>query len=158
MSSFFNSSLREKYNRLYDFAKPFWPGLETLSPNRKLVGVGDVLTTLYTIPLAIAGIIWLVFSTNPAIFRTHLLFLVFNFAVLILFNRLRYFTIVEIRLDRYGSTEDSFDSMIQWSAVFILGPSALWVGVIFNILDSINNWRSSFRRPNDMIIKLGVRH
>lgn len=143
MRSFINSSLREKYNRLYDFAKPFWPGLESLSQNRKLVGTGDVLTTLYTVPLAIIGIIWLILSTDPSIVRNHFLFLSFTFAVFVLFNRLRFFTIVEIRLDRYGSTEDSFDSMIQWAAVFLLGPSALWVGVIFNFFDTLNNWRSS---------------
>jgi len=128
MKSFFNSSLPEKYNRLSDFAKSFWPGLDSMSTQRRLVGTGDVLTFLYTLPLAILGLIWLVYATDLLIIQQNLIFLLFNFGLFILFSRLSFFTIVEIRSDRYGSTEDSFASMILWSAVFLIGPGCFVVG------------------------------
>jgi len=143
MRTFFAASLPEKYNRLSDFAKTFWPGLEGISEQRRLVGTGDVLTFLYTLPLAILGLIWLVLSTDTGVIQKNLVFLIFNFGLFYLFSKLSFFTIVEIRSDRYGSTEDSFASMIQWSAVFLLGPSALWLGVIYYIAEFLIRWRSS---------------
>ena len=137
MRSFINSSLPEKYNRLSDIAKTFWPDLDSMSTQRRLVGAGDVLTFLYSIPLAALGIIWLFYSTDLTVLRHNFGFLLFYFGLFFLFSRLSFFTIVEIRSDRYGSTEDSFASMIQWSAVFLLGPSTLWVGVIYNTIDFI---------------------
>ncbi len=108
---------------------------------RRLTGAGDVITFLYTLPIAIAGLIWLIFSTNFNLIRTDTPFLIFNFLLIYLFSRLSFFTIVELRDDRYGSSEDSFASMIQWSAVFILGPSALWLGILYNLADFLINWR-----------------
>jgi serine phosphatase RsbU (regulator of sigma subunit) len=143
MRSFSNSSLPEKYNRLSDIAKTFWPDLDSMNPQRKLVGTGDVLTFLYSIPLAVLGIVWLFYSTELTVLRHNIIILLFYFGLFYLFSRLSFFTIVEIRSDRYCSTEDSFASMIQWSAVFLLGPSTLWVGVIYIAIDFIRNWRSS---------------
>jgi serine phosphatase RsbU (regulator of sigma subunit) len=114
-----------------------------MATQRRLVGAGDVLTVLYTLPLAILGTLWLIYSTDLSIIRDNFLFLLLNFGLFFLFSRLSFFTIVEIRSDRYGSTEDSFASMILWSAVFLLGPSALWVGVIYNTIDFIKNRRLS---------------
>lgn len=138
-----NNSFVEKYNRLSQVAEQFWPGIQSLSDQRRLVGTGDVLTFLYTLPIAIIGIIWLIISSELEIFRTQYLFLIFNFGLIILFSRLSFFTIVEIRTDRYGSSEDSLASMIQWSAVFLLGPTALWLSVIYFVIDFAVKWRTS---------------
>jgi len=81
MRTFFAASLPEKYNRLSDFAKTFWPGLEGISEQRRLVGTGDVLTFLYTLPLAILGLIWLVLSTDTGVIQKNLVFLIFNFGL-----------------------------------------------------------------------------
>jgi serine phosphatase RsbU (regulator of sigma subunit) len=146
MRSFTSSPLTEKYNRLSDFAKTFWPGLDSMSTQRRLVGAGDVLTFLYTIPLALLGVVWLIYSTDLTIISHNFLFILLNFGLFFLFSRLSFFTIVEMRSDRYGSSEDSLASMIQWSAVFLLGPSTLWVGVIYYTIDFIVNWRSSINQ------------
>ncbi len=143
MKSFIQASLPEKYNLFSGFAKTFWPDLDSMSTQRRLIGAGDVFTVLYTIPLALIGMVWLVYSTDLVLIRENFIFLVFNFGLLVLFSKLSFFTIVQIRTDRYGSSEDSFASMIQWAAVFLLGPSALWISVIYNTADFIINWRNS---------------
>ena len=119
-----DTSLTEKYNRLSEFAKTFWPGLDSLSDQRRLVGTGDVLSFLYTLPLAIIGILWLILSTDLELIQQQFLFLLFNFGLVFLFSRLSFFTIIEIRSDRYGSSKDSLASMIQWSVIFLFGPTA----------------------------------
>ena len=138
-----NNSFVEKYNRLSQIAENFWPGIQSLSDQRRLVGTGDVLTFLYTLPIAIIGIIWLIISSEVEIFRSQYLFLIFNLGLIILFSRLSFFTIVEIRTDRYGSSEDSLASMIQWSAVFLFGPTALWLSVIYLVTDFAVKWRTT---------------
>lgn len=118
-----------------------WPGLESMSDPRRLVGSGDVISFVYSVPLAVLGIVWLVLSTNLNLIRDDFLFLVFNLALVFLFNRLSYFMITEIRTDRYGSSEESLAPMIQWSAVLLLGQTALWLSVIYLVFDLVNKWR-----------------
>lgn len=143
MSTSVDNSLTEKYNRLSKFADRFWPGLESLSDQRRFVGTGDVLTFLYTLPLALIGFVWLILLTDVQIIRANFIFLLVNFGLLLLFTRLNFFTIFEIRTDRYGSSEDSLASIVQWSAIFLLGPTALWLSVIFEFIDFTLNWRKS---------------
>lgn len=138
-----SNSLLEKYNRLSNFAKYLWPDIESQSDHRRLVGTGDVITFLYTFPMAIAGLAWLIVLTDVDLIINNSLFLIFNLGLIFLFNRISYFLIVEIRSDRYGSSQDSLASMVQWSAAFILGPTALWLSVILNFSQFIIDWRES---------------
>jgi hypothetical protein len=136
-----NSQLIEKYNQLSRLANLLWPGLESMSDPRRLDGSGDVISFVYSLPLAVIGIVWLVLSTNLNLIRDGFLFLVFNLALIFLFNRLSYFMIIEIRADRYSSSEESPATMIQWSAVLLLGPTALWLSVIYLVYDFFTKWR-----------------
>jgi serine phosphatase RsbU (regulator of sigma subunit) len=118
-------------------AEVFWPGLDQLSEHRRLVGAGDVISFLYTLPLAVLGVIWLTLSTELDTILEQPLFYLLNLGLIFLFNKVSYFIIIEIRTDRYGSSEESLGTMILWSAVFLLGPTALWLFVIFLIVNSI---------------------
>jgi len=143
MNTIDNKPLMAKYNRLSQIAKRFWPDIDSLNDQRRLVATGDVVTFLYSLPLAVLGIFWLVLSTDLEIIRQHFLFLLVNLGLIIIFSRLSYFLIIELRTDRYGSSEDSLATMIQWSVVFLLGPTALWLIVIYTITEFIVNWRDS---------------
>ena len=132
-----------KYNRLSNFAEQFWPGLNSLNDQRRFVGTGEVISFLYTLPLAIIGLIWLIFITDLDVLTEQAIFLLFNLGLIFLFSRLSYFIIIEIRPDRYGSSQDSLATMILWSAVFLLGPTALWLNVIYAFINFLGNWRTS---------------
>lgn len=114
-----------------------------MSEQRRLVGVGDVITFLYTLPLAVAGLVWLIGTTDGELLRQELPVLGLIFALIILFSRVSYFIIIEIRTDRYGSTDGSLASMVFWSAIFLFGPTALWLLVIWIILRHIWDWREN---------------
>ena len=47
-------------NFFLTIAKSFWPELESMNEQRRLVGAGDVIVSLVTIPLAIVGLAWLI--------------------------------------------------------------------------------------------------
>lgn len=138
-----NTSLTEKYNRLSSFASKFWPEISTMSDQGRLVGTGDVISFLYTLPLSIIGTVWLIWVTDLEVIQEQFLFLIFNLALFYIFSRLSFFTIFELRTDRYGSSEDSLASMVLWSAIFLLGPTAIWLAVIYTSFDFIRDWRNS---------------
>lgn len=94
---------------------------------RVLVGVGDVITSLYAIPTFLFGLVWLILETNVSILQSEWKILFIFFTVITLFTYLNFFMIIEFREDRYGSADGAFNSMAVWAAVFVFGPTALWL-------------------------------
>jgi serine phosphatase RsbU (regulator of sigma subunit) len=125
---------------IFNIAKVFWPELISMPEQSQLVGAGEVLTFLYTSPLALSGLIWLIKSTDLTIFRQGVPALALILAIFVLFTRVNYFIIIEIRKDRYGSGDGSLAFMILWSAIFIYGPSAIWIAIIWSVANFAWNW------------------
>lgn len=105
----------------------FWPGLKDMGLPRKLVGIGDVITSLYALPTAIGGIIWLYTLSDFSIFIDQWQTMLLLLAIIALFTYLNFFMIIEFRYDRYGSADGAFNSMAVWATVLIFGPSGLWL-------------------------------
>jgi serine phosphatase RsbU (regulator of sigma subunit) len=130
------------HTRFLSIAKFIWPDIDTLSEQRKIIAVGEIITFLYSIPLVIAGLSWLIVITAPnliTVIRQEWSFIFLVFGLIFVFDRLSFFYIVEIRENRYGSTSESFSTMVHWSAVFLLGPSAIWIIVV--VVLSLFIWR-----------------
>ncbi len=127
---------------LFKIATKLWPELANTSQQRRLVGVGEVITFLYSAPLALAGLIWLVFVTDLQVIRQDWLFFVFLALLMFIFRRLGYFMITEIRSGRYASSDGSLEGMALWTGVFLFGPSALWMAVIWSLLDFLWRWHT----------------
>lgn len=121
-------------NIFYQLAEKLRPDLENLSGQQRMSATADVLTLLYTIPLSIFGLIWLVLLSDwesiPAQWMLYLLMA----AILYIFNRLRFFFITEIRTGGYANSDGAMDGIAIWAAVLLLGPTALWLKVIWNIV------------------------
>lgn len=128
---------------LLSIASRFWPELKNLTGQKLLVGVGEVIVTLYSAPLAAAGLIWLLAVTDIDQITGNLPVLLFFAALMLLFRRLGFFVIAEIRAGRYASSDGSMESMVLWTAVFLLGSEALWLAVIWSIVDFIFRWHSA---------------
>ncbi|MEJ2487597.1 MAG: hypothetical protein P8Y68_17885 [Anaerolineales bacterium] len=105
-----------------------------MSRSRQLVGVGDVITNLYTFPIYIAGLIWLYRSTDFSIFVSEWKMLLMFLVIITLFSYLNFFMIIEFREDRYGSADGAFNSMGVWAAALVFGPSALWLIVFLQTM------------------------
>jgi serine phosphatase RsbU (regulator of sigma subunit) len=128
---------------LYSLASILWPDLRTMSEQRRRIGAGDVITFLYILPLALAGLAWLISATDTGLLRPDAPIFFLNLVLYILFSKITYFIIIELRTDRYGSADGSLASMILWSAVFLVGPTAIWISIIWLWFDFIWKWRQS---------------
>jgi serine phosphatase RsbU (regulator of sigma subunit) len=122
------------YPSLLSIAKRFWPELEEYPPERQIRGAGEVVTFLFAIPFSLAGLIWLVNITEWGVIWGSILYLLFTGSLMLLFERLRFFLIIEIRESRYGSLDGSLSGLALWSAIFVIGPSAVWLAVLSAIV------------------------
>ena len=124
-------------------AEKIWPGLKKMEGQRRLVGIAEVITFLYSTPLALAGFVWLVTVTDPEMARRNWIMLTFLGILMLLFRRLGFFLIAEIRSGRYASSDGSLESMVLWTALFLYGPTALWLAVFWLVFDLVSRWRKS---------------
>lgn len=132
-----DETVKSVYKYLLAIANRLWPQLASMRIDRQLVGVGEVTAFLYTLPFAIIGFIWLVRATDLRVIQANLLGLVLMLALNILFLRLRFFFIIELRANRYGSSDGSMSGIVLWSAILLFGPSALWVSMAWYLLQTV---------------------
>src|SRR4030043_2191140 len=121
-------------NKASKLAQKIRPDLETLSGQQQISATADVLTLLYMFPLAVLGLLWLVAVSNLDSILQFWRFYLLMGAILIIFNRLRFFFITEIRTGGYANSDGTMDGLAVWVAILLLGPTALWLKVIWNIL------------------------
>ena len=95
-------------------------------------GTADVLTLFYTLPLAIIGFIWLLNVSEWVSFGQRWSIYLMMAIILYIFNRLRFFFITEIRTGGYANSDGALDGIAVWISVLLLGPTALWLKVIWD--------------------------
>lgn len=122
-------------SRLERLAYLLWPGLEELPSSRRSVGVGNVISVLFTTPIAAYGLIWLIRVTDISLFLTNWPLILILSAMLAILWRLPYFLILELGAEPYASSQGSLAGIVGWIAVFILGPSVLWLMVLAETID-----------------------
>jgi len=116
----------------YRLAKKLRPDLDHLNGQQRMSATADVLTLLYTTPMVVIGLVWLVrLSSWESIQKRWSLYLLLG-VILYIFNRLRFFFITEIRDGGYANSDGAMDGIAVWAAVLLLGPTALWLKVIWN--------------------------
>jgi len=126
--------------RLLPIAKRFWPELETMSGPRRAGAVGDVIGFLYSAPLVLAGLVWLIAVTDLALIRTEWPTLLLLFVLLFLFERLHFFLFVELTPGTHADWQADIRDVITWSAVLIFGPSALWLAALQGLAYYAHQW------------------
>lgn len=155
MSSTSNSNSlppRSVHPLLLELCQRFWPQLNSASQERQVIGVGEVLSTLYAAPFAIAGIIWLIMATNWDWLKENApLFILFGVLVFV-FNQLRFFLIVELRENRYGSADGAMTGIPLWSGVLLFGPTMFWLSAFWVAFKFL----SDFRRNQSSSVRWGL--
>ncbi len=131
---------------IYSLASKIRPDLEQLAGQQRMSATADVVTLIYTLPMALAGFIWLVAISDWASIRQEWSIYLLMGVILYIFNRLRFFFVTEIRAGGYANSDGSMDGIAVWASILILGPTALWLKVIWNcfiFLSSISKERSA---------------
>jgi serine phosphatase RsbU (regulator of sigma subunit) len=108
------------------------PDLQNTTGQQRMSGTADVLTLLYTLPLALIGLIWLLNVSEWESFSQKWSTFLMMALILYIFNRLRFFFITEIRTGGYANSDGALDGMAVWISVLLLGPTALWLKVIWD--------------------------
>jgi serine phosphatase RsbU (regulator of sigma subunit) len=123
-------------NDIFDnLAEKIRPDLESLSGQQRISATADVLTLLYTSPLAVIGLVWLIRVSDWESVRQQWTIYLLMGIILYMFNRLRFFFITEIRTGGYANSDGAMDGIALWAAILILGPTALWLKVIWNFFN-----------------------
>jgi len=128
---------------LLNIAKRFWPELEDRSLERQMVGIGEVISTLYALPFAVFGLSWLVSATDLNFLQSQLGYFFIFSVLIVIFNQFGFFLIVELRRNRYGSADGAMTGIPLWSGAFLFGPTIFWLPVLWSLYQFILNWSHS---------------
>jgi serine phosphatase RsbU (regulator of sigma subunit) len=117
-------------NFLTLIAGKLWPDFETVAEPDRFSLLDELFGTLYSLPLAIVSIGWLVAVTDLDSVRGQwpvlLLFLGLGF----IFSRLSFFQIIGNRAGSYDYESSSLIAIVTVSAVLLFGPTAVWLHVL----------------------------
>lgn len=128
---------------IFRIAARLWPELETMTEQRQVVGVGNVFFFLYTLPLALVGVIWLAAISDWRAMADNWLNLLLLAGLMAVFSRLSFFTIVEIHPGTFANADSSLSGVVLWSGLLLFGPEALWLPVIGKLGELIWQLRTS---------------
>ncbi len=132
-------------DRIYTLARKLRPELESYSGQQRMSATADMLALVYTAPMALIGLAWLIAVSDWESIRKQGVTYLMMAVILYIFNRLRFFFVTEIRTGGYANSDGAMDGIAVWAAILILGPTALWLKVIWDVLifvSSIYNERT----------------
>ncbi len=124
---------------LLAIAKRVWPELETRQGIERSAGLVNLATLLYSLPLALLGLVWLVACTDLTLMREEWLTLAVLLSLIFLFQRLRFFLFMEVGETTFSSS-GALDDIVAWCGALLLGPSALWMGLLWVLFDFGRHW------------------
>ncbi len=124
-------------DRLYRIAARIYPAITRLDEIERHAAASYVIRAVVFLPISLAGIAWLIAATDLAALRANAVFLVILLGFMIVLSQLwlemRYLT----ASGSYRSDRRSFWGEALWSGVLVVGPSAMWLGVIMPWLVAI---------------------
>jgi serine phosphatase RsbU (regulator of sigma subunit) len=124
---------------IYRWARKIRPELENYTGQQRMSATADVLTLVYTLPLVLIGLAWLLFISDWTSIPQHWEIYLLMGLILYIFNRLRYFFITEIRTGGYANSDGAMDGIAVWAAILILGPTAIWLKVLWDFLSFVRS-------------------
>ena len=131
---------RSVHPLLLNFCQRFWPQLKDSTQERQVLGAGEVISTLYATPFAIAGMIWLVWVTDWIWLQENFILFILFALLIFSFNQLRFFLIVELRENRYGSADGDLTGIALWSGTLLFGPTIFWLSVARIVIQILGSY------------------
>jgi serine phosphatase RsbU (regulator of sigma subunit) len=125
---------------LLRFATRFRPELPSLVGRDRASGIADIFAAFCALPMAVAGIVWLIAATDPTLFQTRWPTLAIVFVLTYLFERLDFFFAVEVDRAIHASTVSTASDVVIWSAALMYGPGVLWVPVFWGTVGARRFW------------------
>lgn len=114
-------------------------------PMRYLM-MSNVVGTLYSIPLNIVGIIWLVFQTDWMQFTLKWHWLLIFMIAIVVFSRLRFYMVHALRSGHMVGIDGDFVIMILWAGILSFGYVVIWLYLLLILIELCFTWRRSITR------------
>jgi len=130
-------------NRLIQVSESLFPFSENMGEHEKAIWQNDIIALFYSAPLTIIGLIWLVFVTDLSIFKHHWFFMLGTLVLVYIFRQYDFFAYTEIKTGLYADWGNSLDAIPTWAAALLLGPTALWPGLLLHLLNFIFKWKEN---------------
>jgi len=130
-------------NRLISVAKILFPSNGDLGDQEKAIWQNDIIALLYSAPLTIIGLIWLVFVTDLILLKHQWFILLGTLVLVYIFRKYDFFAFTEIKTGLYADWGNSLDAIPTWSAALLLGPTALWPGLLLHIINYTFKWKEN---------------
>lgn len=141
-------------------AKRFRPEIEkTADGVQRVAQISDVVSFLYGLPLAFAGLVWLILRTDLQLLLQIWPLLLILFGLLYLLRRLEFFLLTELNSRRLANASGTFESVITWSSALMFGPSVLWLGLVWDVIDLLTGRRrlqdidSRWNRARNLVLR-----
>ncbi len=126
--------------RLYSLARWLRPDVESLPADAREIAVADVFGFVYTLPLALVGLVWLsrVTILDVALHEwpTFLGLLVLVYV----FRKLDFQFFVEVKEGTFGGIGGTLELVLVWAAALVFGPTTLWLVVLWRIASALRRW------------------
>lgn len=113
-----------------NLAARFWPGVLTAPREVQVSAAADLYGIALGLPFALAGVIWLVASTDLALMTSAWPTALVIAALIWFVQRQQAFILMELSPGRFGDSDLTVDGPLMWTLRWTYGPSAMWISVI----------------------------
>ena len=128
---------------LLALARRFYPDVIDKRGRDRAVGLSSILAILYSGPVAVAGLVWLIAATDATALVRWWFPLAIVFGLIYAFRRFDFMSYFEIEPGLFSSFGGSFDDICRWPAVLLFGPVALWLFVFWRGVELARELRRS---------------
>jgi len=121
------------------------PELRDMEGEERAVCIGDVFGVLYSAPLLVLSLIWLVRQTDLSAATSYWPLLGVTFVLMYLSRRLSFFAVTEIRQGTFADYSGSVEGLCVWATALVVGPTALWLALPFPLVGLVMGASESMR-------------
>ncbi len=140
------------YHGLERLGRLFFPSIAGLQERERLVAAGDVFGTLYSLPLVLIGLAWLVIATNWPVLAIQLPVMFVVLVLDLLVYQLEFVALLEVTPTDISDMSSTLQSVLAVAVLLMFGANGLWVVLIAELIGtSARHWekrRSLARRLN----------
>ncbi len=117
-----------------------WPELSDAPDTVRQQGGATLAIVLVNLPLVALALVWLVGATDIGVLRAQWPLLAFILVVLVLMKRQEFVIVLEFGKNSQLPITSSLAGMVEWTAVLMLGPSAIWLLWLGTLLTTVR-WK-----------------
>lgn len=119
---------------MYWLVRLFFPDYDEQNEVIRIQALVDVNRVVYSTILILIGFVWYLSIASPDIILDNIILFALLLLAMFIFLRRRFFFYFKITDDIYADVFGNFNGVIIWSSIWIFGPAAILMPVVFHII------------------------